>query len=214
MNGLLKVVCPICMWQGERFLPKNRRDNVLCPKCGSFERQRHQFFVSSTAGLLEGLSSKYVLHVGAERCERAILRDARVYVALDLWLARATVVGDIARLPFRDCSFDIVWASHVLEHIRCADEAIRGFYRVLRPSGAAVFDVPMYGRKTVILSQQDRHGHVWHPGDDWPQLYSEAGFTSELFWAEQCPGVYGPLAGSLVTVCRKITPISGRRTSA
>lgn len=210
-NELTQVICPVCTWQGERFLPKNRRDNVVCPKCGSFERHRHQIFATRIAGVLDGLFKKDVLHIGVESCETIILKDTRMYVTLDLRTSRATVVGNLTRIPLSGCSFDLVWASHVLEHISRVDEAIREIWRVLRPYGMAMLDVPMYGAKTVLLSQPDRNGHIWHPGNDWPQLYAEAGFTPELFWAEQCPSVYGPLAGSLVTVCRKTPKPSGRR---
>lgn len=200
------MICPICMWKGEKFLAKNGRENVLCPKCGSFERHRHQYFVSTIAGVFNGLSEKHVLHVGAKQCETTILKNAGMYVTLDLRPFRGTVVGDLTRTPFRDHTFDLVWASHVLEHIHHVDQAIREIYRILRPSGVALLDVPMYGAKTIFLSEQDKHGHIWHPGSDWPQLYVEAGFIPELFWAEQCPDIYGPLSGSLVAVCRKTIP--------
>lgn len=200
------VICPICMWHGEKFLPKNGRDNVLCPKCGSFERHRHQFFVGRKTGILDNLLTKNVLHVGPEPCERVILCAAREYITMDIQPSRAQVTADLTKMPFADLFFDLVWASHVLEHITTVDLAVREVFRVLKSSGAAVLDVPIYGSETLRLTQPDRHGHVWHPGRDWPQLYKKAGFVCELFYAEQCPGIYGPLDDSLVAVCRKPSP--------
>jgi SAM-dependent methyltransferase len=195
--------CPICGWQGAGFLPKNRRENVLCPECGSFERHRHQCFAATTTDVLRRLSEICVLHVGPEHCETILLQSAHTYVSLDLRPLRASVVGDIAQAPFRDGSFDLVWASHVLEHISKVTVAVAEVCRVLKPSGVAVFDVPIYGRRTVRLTQPDRHGHIWHPGNDWPAVYAKAGLTVQLFWAADCPCIYGPLPGSLVAICWK-----------
>lgn len=203
--------CPICGWQGVAFLPKNHRENVLCPKCGSFERHRHQFFAAASAGVLGKLSESCVLHIGPEHCEALLLGRARFYVALDLRASRAAVVGDLVLPPFCDGSFDLVWASHVLEHIRNVNDAVREVYRVLKPSGMAMLDVPMYGRETAKLAQPDRYGHIWHPGDDWPAVYVRAGFTIQLFMATDCPRVYGPLAGSVVAVCWKPEPTDNAR---
>ena len=92
-----------------------------------------------------------------------VLHSASEYVALDLNQSRATVTGDIRSMPFSTNSFDLVWASHILEHIEEVDKAIAEIYRVLDWHGAAVLDVPMYGDRTHHLPEGDRHGHVWHP---------------------------------------------------
>jgi ubiquinone/menaquinone biosynthesis C-methylase UbiE len=50
-----------------------------------------------------------------------------------------TVVTDAERLPFGDCSFDLVLGHAVLHHLPNLDRAFSEFRRVLRPGGLIVF---------------------------------------------------------------------------
>lgn len=50
------------------------------------------------------------------------------------------------RLPGPDESYDVVIASHILEHLENAKDAIEDWYRVLRPGGVLVLGVPMHFR--------------------------------------------------------------------
>jgi SAM-dependent methyltransferase len=75
---------------------------------------------------------------------------ARNIVNFDIFPhGNAHVVGDGHYLPFLDGSFDVVWLSAVLEHIRkpwlVADEV----FRVLKPAGVVLVSVPFV---------QKRHG--------------------------------------------------------
>jgi SAM-dependent methyltransferase len=47
-------------------------------------------------------------------------------------------------LPLEDASFDVVIASHVLEHLENADDALSDWMRVLRPGGQMLIGVPMH----------------------------------------------------------------------
>lgn len=47
-------------------------------------------------------------------------------------------------LPFADGNFDVVIASHVLEHLETADRALADWMRVVRPGGALLLGVPMH----------------------------------------------------------------------
>lgn len=49
-----------------------------------------------------------------------------------------------APLPFADGSFEVVIASHVLEHLETAEQALADWYRVLRPGGLLLIGVPMH----------------------------------------------------------------------
>lgn len=50
-------------------------------------------------------------------------------------------VGDARNMPFKSDSFDYVIGTEVLEHI-VGNNAVRECYRVLKPSGVALFTVP------------------------------------------------------------------------
>ena len=49
---------------------------------------------------------------------------------------------DICNLPFSDNEFDIILCNHVLEHIPDDTKAIQELYRVLKPNGFGVFQIP------------------------------------------------------------------------
>lgn len=199
-----RVECNICSWKGIEFLPKNGRKGVKCPNCGSYERQRHQKYTCDTFGVSNRIPEYTVLHVGAKTCETRLLNMARYYVQLDLRYDRADILASIAAIPFPDASFDMIWLSHVLEHIRPVRLVLREIYRILTETGIAIIDVPMYGKSTLELMTPDHQGHFWHPGIDWPELYKQEGFNPILSWAEDCPRKeIGLLAGSLVALCKK-----------
>lgn len=55
---------------------------------------------------------------------------------------RRRVVGIIETLPYASCSFDLVSANVVVEHLKDPGLAFREVLRVLRPGGAFVFRTP------------------------------------------------------------------------
>jgi ubiquinone/menaquinone biosynthesis C-methylase UbiE len=56
------------------------------------------------------------------------------------------VHGSVARLPFADASFDLVYSNGVIHHLPETGRAIREFHRVLRPGGTAI--VMVYHRRS------------------------------------------------------------------
>jgi len=52
------------------------------------------------------------------------------------------VVADAARLPFRDDTFDEIYAGHILEHMHDPDLALIEWRRVLKPGGVITVTVP------------------------------------------------------------------------
>ena len=194
--------CPICDWTGSEFLPKNGRTNVLCPNCGSFERHRQQYYVIKKEGLFENIQNWDVLHIGPKSCEDRFLRISRNYISFDIHKDKAEIVGDLCELPFSCNSFDLIWASHILEHIGEVELAIGEVYRVLKFKGIVMFDVPIYGLQTIKLNKPDKHGHLWHPGGDWFNLYNQ--FSYKLFYSDSCPLRYGVLKGAIVALCYKL----------
>lgn len=91
--------------------------------------------------------------------ERLRARGARV-VALDLaprMLALATArgaaraaVGDVARLPFGEGTFDVVLSTEVIEHTPDPLDSARELYRVLRPGGHLVLSTPNWLWQPVV----------------------------------------------------------------
>ena len=87
----------------------------MCPRCCALEPHRIQWAVAEP--IIR--PSMRVLHVAPEPFIGALLRPrVRSYVTVDLAMPGVDCRLDVTRMPFRDRSFDSVWASHVLEHVR------------------------------------------------------------------------------------------------
>ena len=64
------------------------------------------------------------------------------YVTTDLNSPLADVKADICNLPFEDNTFDVILCNHVLEHIPDDTKAMSELYRVLKPGGWGIFQIP------------------------------------------------------------------------
>ena len=78
------------------------------------------------------------------------LRHAQRHLTLNRLHSRPTF-GDAESLPFRDSSFDLVYAFGVLHHTPNIDGAVAEVWRVLRPGGTAI--VGLYHRDSIFLLQ-------------------------------------------------------------
>lgn len=165
-------LCPVCGFSG-RFNPYRSRKNAVCPNCSSKERHRHQYLV-----LCEYLTRRrpgVVLHVAPERGVRNLLNAwASRYITFDLDPRRQVDIhASLEDIPLAANSIDVVFASHVLEHIENVDRAIAEIFRVLRPGGAAILEVPLSRGATVkIAPSSNVDAHHWQCGRrDWHQRY-------------------------------------------
>ncbi|HID86993.1 MAG TPA: class I SAM-dependent methyltransferase [Anaerolineae bacterium] len=92
---------------------------------------------------------------------------------------RAAVrVGDVARLPYPDESFDGLTSGEVLEHVPDDRRAVREFHRVLRPGGVCVVTVPL-GKDLGPLDRWAGHRRRYDQ-EGLRELFEEAGFRVEL----------------------------------
>jgi SAM-dependent methyltransferase len=110
------------------------------------------------------------------------------YTTADLESPLADVKLDIQHVPFDKDTFDVVICNHVLEHVPDDRQAMREIYRILKPGGFAILQVPMDPGldKTYedpsILAPRDREKHFRQKdhyrlyGRDYPERLKEAGF--------------------------------------
>jgi len=183
--------CPVCSSDLKTFLPYGvkARDGALCGVCGALERHRLMWlYLTQRTDLLDGRPKK-MLHMAPERpLARQLARQKNLdYISGDLDPTKAMVVMDITSLDCADETFDVIYCSHVLEHVPEDRAALKELYRVLRPGGWAILQVPIKGEVTqedpTVTSPEERtrlYGqadHVRQYGSDYKDRLVEAGFN-------------------------------------
>lgn len=128
------------------FLPygyEKSRENVLSPSTLSLERHRLLWLYLKNKTTFFTAPSK-VLHFAPEQAFYKRFKKLKHinYTTTDLNSPLADVKADICNLPFDDNSFDVILCNHVLEHIPDDVMAMQELYRVLKPNGWGVFQIP------------------------------------------------------------------------
>ncbi|AUC85348.1 SAM-dependent methyltransferase [Polaribacter sp. ALD11] len=132
----------------KKFLPYgygNQRENALSPSTLSLERHRLMWlFLKDETIFFTSTKKLKVLHIAPEQCFLDIFRKQKNldYITSDLESPIADVKADICDLPFKENEFDVVFCNHVLEHITDDTKAMLELYRVLKPGGFGIFQIP------------------------------------------------------------------------
>lgn len=177
------------------FLPYgygNQRNNVLSPSTLSLERHRLLWlYLKNETDFFT--AQKSVLHFAPEQCFLQRFRDLKNldYTTTDLESPIADVKADICALPFKDNSYDVILCNHVLEHIPDDKTAMKELYRVMKPGGYGIFQIPQdLERETTfeddsITDKKERarvfgqYDHVRVYGRDYFNMLRRVGFTVE-----------------------------------
>ncbi len=190
------VRCNICGRNYSSFIAYLGRINAQCPDCGSLERTRLIYRFITELGLVN-VSTK-LLHVAPEKCLHDVFRRqlGSNYMPVDKFepgyrYPAGTQNMDITDIPLGDNSIDMVMAIHVLEHIPDDAKAIREIYRVLKPRGVAILQVPYDADRQVTYedasintpeARKQHFGqtdHVRIYGVDYIKRFVAPGFTIE-----------------------------------
>lgn len=191
-----KYLCPICGYRGPFADYKDESYPILdtaCPKCDLYERHRLQFLVMQELSKNHDFKSLSVLHFAPEpRFKKAYERLFSSYTTADIEDSEVDFQVDIRGMQFEDASFDIVYASHVLEHVDDDDAALKEIYRILKPGGFAVLPVPVVSPKTVEYPEPNAHefGHVRAPGVDYFDRYKDVFEKVEVWDSTQFPAEF------------------------
>ena len=141
-----KFTDPIDGKSFKTFLPYGygtQRNNVLSPSTLSLERHRLLWlYLKNETDFFT--SPKKVLHFAPEQAFYNRFRKMKHldYITTDLNSPLADVKADICNLPFKEHEFDIILCNHVLEHIPDDTKAMQELYRVLKPGGMGIFQIP------------------------------------------------------------------------
>ena len=189
--------CPVCQSHLRIFLAYYHYPKYWCPICGSFPRHRLVWLFFQKKTDLFDQSPKRMLHVAPEPAFASNFREFSNidYLTADLYNPKAMVKMDITNIQYPDNSFDVIYCSHVLEHVSDDRQAMREFNRVLSPDGWVVFLVPMTSATTFedpsIISPVERErvsgqsDHVRRYGPDLEVRLEEEGFSVTIVSATE-----------------------------
>lgn len=130
----------------KQFLPYgygHQRNNVLSPSTLSLERHRLLWlYLNNETNFFT--APKKVLHFAPEQAFYKLFRNQKNldYTTTDLFSPLADVKADICNLPFEDNTYDMILCNHVLEHIPDDTMAMQELYRVMKPGGMGIFQIP------------------------------------------------------------------------
>jgi SAM-dependent methyltransferase len=132
-----------------------------------------------------------VLHIAPEQCFYSKFKSLSniEYITGDLESPLAEYHFDLHEIPFENDVFDVIICNHVLEHVNDDRQCTREMFRVLKPGGWAIMQVPIdYDRADTfedpsITSPEDREQYFWQKdhmrlfGRDYPNRLAESGFS-------------------------------------
>ncbi|MEP2774230.1 MAG: methyltransferase domain-containing protein [Fulvivirga sp.] len=187
------VTCPIINKSYRKFLPYGRinpRENALCPDSLSLERHRLLWlYLKERTNFFE--EKLHFLHVAPEQCFMKPFEKQHKdgYITGDIESPLAKVKMDIHQIPFDNDTFDVAMCNHVMEHVDNDIIAMKELYRVLKPGGWAIMQVPFFSpvpdttfEDASIKSPEAREqaygqdDHVRLYGKDYPDRIRSAGF--------------------------------------
>lgn len=151
-------------------------------------------FFQRKTDLFDGLP-KTMLHIAPEECLSNLLQRVPKleYLTADMLDPSAMIQMDITDIQYPDHSFDVIYCSHVLEHVSDDHKAMCELHRVLKPTGWAAIVVPMTGKATYedpsVTDPKERErlfgqaDHVRIYGPDFKDRLIRAGFAVDAFRA-------------------------------
>ncbi|MFT7287637.1 MAG: putative SAM-dependent methyltransferase [Halieaceae bacterium] len=213
------VHCPVCSHDFARFLPAGSgdrgREAAVCPLCRSRERDRLSWlFLRERQETLLRRHMQF-LHIAPEPRLSEFFSEAigEGYITADLMRRDVMVCLDMQDMVYPNETMDALYSSHVLQDVPNDRKAIAECYRVLRPGGWAVLNVPLFAAATQestlpgnVRASWDKRPdeHVRDYGPDYTDRLEEAGFVTEVFAVEDLEpdpllrermGISGPRTG-------------------
>lgn len=204
----LKYECSFCKGRFRKLLPIGLKNDIassiigggyrytVCPKCNSTDRERLIYwYIVNKKNIFYSHKTINLLHIAPEKnLQNAFRASNKInYISGDLNPLVADRKIDITDIKFKDNYFDFIICNHVLEHVRDDSKAMSEIFRVLKPGGEAILQVPIskYNKETLedssittleerekIFGQKD---HIRIYGKDYQKRLENAGFEVNLY---------------------------------
>lgn len=200
-----------------------QRNNVLSPSTLSLERHRLLWlYLKNETDFFTSENKIKVLHFAPEQAFYKVFRNQKNldYTTTDLLSPLADVKADICNLPFQDNQYDVIFCNHVLEHIPDDTKAMHELFRVLKPGGMAILQIPQDLNRAEtfaddsITDQKERakifgqYDHVRIYGRDYFDKLRTVGFqVNEVDYTKKISAnlveKYCLAKGEILPVCKK-----------
>ncbi|MCR4793338.1 MAG: class I SAM-dependent methyltransferase [Lachnospiraceae bacterium] len=231
-NGLLeKKKCIVCGCEVNVFEPylhdkRSLRPDAQCPYCKSMERHRTYWrIISEWINRNAENPNTKILHFAPEKGISDNLKKCPNidYYPVDYnsdykYGIREKV--DIMDIPYSNKEFDYIICNHVLEHVVDDNLAISELYRVLKPGGEALINVPItksifetiekeeYNTPELRSKYYGQRDHLRRYGMDFKNRLKMAGFLVKDYYpnhemSEKDIRKFGVKKDELVFLCSK-----------
>jgi SAM-dependent methyltransferase len=195
-----KYTCIMCGRRMRRFIPFGydipslRELNVVggmkhqesaCPYCFSINRERLIYLYMKK---MTDIFSRpmHVLHFAPERnVQKRLAQQPHIeYITADINSPWADKKMDVMQIEYPANTFDFVICNHVLEHVSKDTLAMREIYRVLKPGGQAIVQVPI----STVLTQTREDKRIISPKEreqvfgqyDHVRIYTQKDYVKRL----------------------------------
>lgn len=173
--------CNVCDKKLRAFIVLSS-GNLICPCCGSSDRDRRLFNVLS-----EKFIGKNLKHLDFSPSRSLFRKLNRVkdhrYIASDIsgdFIAHKQF--DIVNIEVKEESFDLITCYHILEHVENDLRAMAELYRVLKSGGSCIIQTPFKDGEIyedfTIKSPNERLIHFGQ--EDHVRVYSLLGLKDRL----------------------------------
>lgn len=232
-----KYHCPYCGFNSNDFLQiglphqANVKYQIIgagirnggCVNCDSVDRDRLLYaYFKHEIDVLKDMPNFSILHLAPEwRLSDEFLKyKYKQYICTDKFMPgyaypKHTIDMDILDVKFPNDTFDLVICNHVLEHITEDILAMKELYRVLKPNGKAVLQVPISAvledsyENPLVKTDKEREelygqfDHVRVYGQDYVKRLESVGFIVNRLNISEKYKNFGVISNEDLFICTK-----------
>lgn len=162
-------------------------ENIFCPHCMSTARER--LLIGILADDIQ-LTKKKILHLSPEKNIFNFIKKEAEVVTADLEpgfyksIDPKVQMHDITKLDYPDNSFDLIIGNHIMEHIPDDKGAMSELFRILKPGGQAIVQVPWSEKINSTIEDplihDPRRQSALFGQKDHVRIYSLTGYMERL----------------------------------